>query len=76
MEEESKMFELLMDNILLLFTFLLQPFTILVYWITYDESAILSNYGITSDTVILYLMSAAVIAIFTMINVIIIFHLL
>jgi len=76
MEEQSKMFELLMDNLLLLFTFILQPFTILVYWITYDESAVLSNYGISSDTVILYLLSAVVIAAFTIANVIIIFHLL
>lgn len=70
------MFEMLLDNILLLFTFFLQPFVVLVYWITYDESAILSNYGISPNVVILYLLSAVVIAFFTIINMILIFHLL
>lgn len=70
------MFELLMDNIILIFTFFLQPFVILVYWVTYEESAVLENYGITPDTVILYMLSALVIAVFTIFNVIIIFHLL
>lgn len=76
MEQASTMFEMLLDNILLLFTFFLQPFVVLVYWITYDESAILSNYGISPNVVILYLLSAVVIAFFTIINMILIFHLL
>lgn len=76
MEEASVIFEMLLDNILLLFTFFLQPFVILVYWITYDESTILNNYGISSNVVILYLLSAIVIAFFTIINMILIFHLL
>lgn len=61
---------------LLLFTFLLQPFVVLVFWVTYDESRILSNYGISLSVVILYLLSAIVIAFFTIINMIMIFHLL
>lgn len=61
---------------LLFFTFLLQPFVVLVFWVTYDESRILSNYGISYGVVILYLLSAIVIAFFTIINMIMIFHLL
>ena len=67
---------MLLDNIILIFTFFLQPFVVLVFWITYDESQILSKYGISSNTVILYLLSAVVIAVFTIINVVLIFHLL
>ena len=74
--ERSSIFEMLLDNIIMIFTFFLQPFVVLVFWITYDESLILSKYGISSNTVILYLLSAVVIAIFTIINVILIFHLL
>ena len=76
MEERSYIFEMLMDSIILLFTFFVQPFVVLVYWITYDESRILNSYGIASNVVILYLLSAITIATFTSLNVILIFHLL
>lgn len=55
---------------------MLQPFVILVYWMTYDESGVLANYGISYGVVILYLLSAVVVAIFTIMNMIMIFHLL
>ena len=67
---------MLLDNIILLFTFFVQPFVVLVYWITYDESKILNSYGISSSVIILYLLSAITIAAFTIINVILICHLL
>lgn len=70
------MFEILLDNMLLFFTFILQPFFILVAWVTYDESGILNNYGISNRVVILYLLSAVVIMCFTVVNMIMIFHLL
>jgi len=54
----------------------MQPFVVLVFWLTYYESAFLSNYGITFNTVILYLLSAVVIGVFSVINIILIFHLL
>lgn len=48
----------------------------MVFWVTYDESMVLKNYGISLGVVILYLLSAIVIAFFTIINMIMIFHLL
>lgn len=69
-------FEILLDNTLLFFTFLLQPFVVLVFWVTYDESSLLSNYGMDYEVVILYLLSAVVIAFFTIGSMVMIFHLL
>ncbi len=67
---------MLMDNILTLLTFFIQPFVVLVFWLTYEETNILFSYGISYTTVILYLLSAVVIAAFSITNVILIFHVL
>ena len=69
-------FEFLVDNVALIYTFLLQPFVVFALWVTYDESAILSEYGISLNTVVLYNLSAIVIGLFSVINVILIFHIL
>ncbi len=74
--QNSTIFEMLIDVLMMLFVFILQPFVVLVFWITYEESSILANYGINSDTVVLYLLNALVIACFTVLTVILIYHLL
>lgn len=76
MEEESKIFEVLLDHMGIIYTFLFNPFVLFIMWIVYDESQILSNYGITYSTVVLYILSAIVIGVFSVINIIMIFHML
>jgi len=67
---------MLIDNISSIFTGSLQPFVVLIFWITYDESKVLDNYGISYNNVIFYLLSSLVITAFTCVNVVIILHVL
>jgi hypothetical protein len=76
MEKESNIFELLLDHMAMIYTFLVNPFVVFIFWLTYDESAILDKYGIVYNTVVLYILSALVIGVFSVINIIMIFHIL
>ncbi len=58
------------------FTFFIQPIVVLLFWLTYDENNVLNNYGISYNTVVLYFLSAIVVFIFSIINIIMIFHVL
>jgi len=60
----------------MIYTFLVNPFAVFIFWLTYDESAILKKYGIVYNTVVLYILSALVIGFFSVINIIMIFHIL
>jgi hypothetical protein len=60
----------------MIYTFLVNPFVVFIIWIVYDESQILSKYGISYNTVVLYILSALVIGVFSVINIIMIFHML
>ena len=60
----------------MIYTFLVNPFVVFIIWIVYDESQILTNYGISYNTVVLYILSALVIGVFSVINIIMIFHML
>lgn len=60
----------------MIYSFLVNPFVVFMFWITYDESYVLQAYGIVYNTVVLYILSALVIGIFSVINIIMIFHIL
>ena len=60
----------------MIYTFLVNPFVVFIFWLTYDESAILLLFGIVYNTVVLYILSALVIGVFSVINIIMIFHIL
>lgn len=60
----------------MIYTFLVNPFVVFILWIVYDETKILTNYGISYNTVVLYILSALVIGVFSVINIIMIFHML
>lgn len=55
---------------------ILQPFAIFALWLTYNQSLILQNYVIDSKYTPIYLLSAVVIGVFTIINMIALFFLL
>lgn len=57
----------------IIYTCSLNPFIVFLLWIIYDESQVLANYGMTYSTVILYLLSALVIGVFNVINIILVF---
>ena len=76
MDRESDIFEILLDHMAMIYTFLLNPFVVFIFWLTFDESAVLSKYGIVYSTVVLYILSALVIGVFSVINIIMIFHIL
>ena len=54
----------------------LQPIVVLMLWITYNSSGILSNFSIASQNCILYMLSSVILAISYQFNVFIIFHVL
>ena len=54
----------------------LQPIVVLMLWITYNSSGILSNFSIASQNCILYMLSSVILAISYQLNVFIIFHVL
>jgi len=56
--------------------YMVQPMVVLILWITYNSSGILSDFNISKQTCILYLLSSIILAVFYQINVIIIFHIL
>lgn len=60
----------------MIYTFLVNPFVVFIFWLTYDENAVLEAYGIVYNTVVLYILSALVIGVFSVINIIMIFHIL
>ncbi len=60
----------------MIYSFLVNPFVIFIFWLPYDESGILDNYGIVYNNVVLYLLSALVIGVFSVINIIMLFHIL
>ena len=55
---------------------MVQPMVVLMLWITYETSSILSKFSIAYENCILYLLSSIVLALFYQINIIIIFHVL
>lgn len=57
----------------IIYTYALNPFIVFLLWVVYDESQILANYGMTYSTVILYLLSALVLGLFSVINIILVF---
>ena len=54
----------------------LQPIVVMMLWITYNSSSILSNFSIASQNCILYMLSSVILAISYQFNVFIIFHVL
>lgn len=54
----------------------LQPFAILTLWLTYNQSLILQNYVIAYKYTPIYLLSAVMIGLFTIVNMVCLFFLL
>jgi hypothetical protein len=55
---------------------IVQPFAILTMWLTYNESLILQNYVIAEKFTTIYLLSAVMIGVFTVLNMVVLFFLL
>ena len=60
----------------MIYTFLVNPFMVFIFWITFEESAVLKLFGIVYNTVVLYILSGLVIGMFSVFNIIMIFHIL
>jgi hypothetical protein len=57
-------------------SWIVQPFAILTMWLTYNESLILQNYVIAEKFTTIYLLSAVMIGVFTVLNMVVLFFLL
>jgi hypothetical protein len=56
--------------------YMLQPAIVLLMWITYSTSSILSSFAIALPNCILYLLSSVILAVFFQINIVLVFHVL
>ena len=54
----------------------LQPIVVLMLWITYNSSSILTNFQIAAKNCILYMLSSIILAFSYQLNVLVIFHVL
>jgi hypothetical protein len=75
-EKENKKLELLVDATSSVVQYMAQPIVVLILWITYNSSTILSNFQIAYQNCTLYFLSSIILALFYQINIIIIINVL